>query len=219
MRPRAWLLGDKMEKEKQPNVLSGAPNGYKLGKTIDLQNNKKQMILVNMASILIAIILVVPMIFLVPISGLFKLDTTGIDGLGLYALRFLVLFVGSILYIVLHEATHGIVMKMFGAKKVKFGFTFIYAYAGTKEEYFKKWPYIIIALAPVTVFFIIFAAICPFIYQTTWFWVVYFWQIQNLSGAAGDIIVSFMLLNKPKNSYILDEGTNMKVFVPKSDEQ
>jgi hypothetical protein len=36
-----------MEKEKQPNVLSEVPAGYKLGQTIDLQNNRKQFFLVN----------------------------------------------------------------------------------------------------------------------------------------------------------------------------
>ncbi len=206
-----------MEKEKQPNVLSEMPAGYKLSKTIDLEKNKKEMLLVNGLAILFAAILIVPMIFLVPIQGLFKLDSLGAGGLLLYILRFGVLAIGSFLYIMLHEFTHGIVMKIFGAKKVKFGFTFVYAYAGSKDEYFKKWPYIIIALAPVTIFFVIFALICPFIYATPWFWVVYFWQVQNISGAMGDIFVTLMILNKPKNSYIQDAGASMKVLVPKTE--
>lgn len=205
----------KMDNNNEKSVLSVLPSNYKLGYTLDLQNNKKQAIIVNSAAILAAIALVVPMIFLVPISGLFTLQTT--DGLGifLYVLRFSVLVLGSIVYIIFHELTHGIFMKLFGAKKVKFGFNFLYAYAGTKEEYFRKWPYIIIALAPVTVFFVIFAIICPFLVGTPWFWVVYFWQVQNVSGAMGDIIVSLLFLGKPKNAYIKDEGTSMQMFVPK----
>ncbi len=204
-----------MEENNQPSVLSELPSNYKLDYTLDLQNNKKQLILVNMAAVIVAIILVVPMVFLVPIVKLFTLDSLGGVGLLLYILRFGTLVVGSVVYILLHEATHGIMMKIFGAKKVKFGFTFVYAYAGSKDEYFKKWPYIVIALAPVTIFFIVFALICPFLYNTPWFWVVYFWQVQNVSGAMGDIIVSFLFLKKPKNAYIKDEGTSMKVFVPK----
>lgn len=208
-----------MEKEKQPNVLSEVPEGHKLGRTIDLEQNKKQMLLVNGLAILVACALIIPMLFLVPIQVLFKLDSLGTDGLLLYILRFTVLVIGSILYVCLHEITHGIVMKIFGAKRVKFGFTFVYAYAGSKDEYFKKWPYIIIALAPVTIFFVIFALICPFIYTTPWFWVVYFWQIQNLSGAVGDVFVTLLLLNKPKNSYIQDSGASMKVFVPRGENE
>ena len=204
-----------MDKNNEKSVLSVLPSNYKLVHTLDLQKNKKQAIIVNGLAILSAIILVVPMIFLVPIGDLFIIDTSSGLGIFLYVLRFLVLVLGSIVYIILHELTHGIVMKAFGAKKVKFGFTFIYAYAGSKDEYFKKWPYIVIALAPVTVFFVIFAIICPFIYDTPWFWVVYFWQVQNISGAMGDIIVSLLFLKKPKNAYIKDEGTNMKVFAPK----
>ena len=204
-----------MEKEKQPNVLGEMPSGYKLGQTIDLQNNKKQFFLVNGVAILVVALLVVPMLFFVPIMKLFTIPSFEFSGFLLYAVRFLALALGSFLYVLLHEYTHGFAMKMFGAKEVKFGFNVIYAYAGSKKEYFKKWPYIIIALAPVTIFFIIFAAICPFIYNTPWFWVVYFWQVQNLSGAMGDVIVSLMLLKKPKNSYIQDEGTCMRVYVPK----
>lgn len=205
-----------MDKNIEPNVISELPSSYKLAHTLDLQNNKKQFFLINGMAILSAIILIVPMLFLVPIDSLFIIDfSEGGGGIWLYILRFALLVLGSILYIVLHEFTHGIVMKLFGAKKVKFGFTFVYAYAGSKEEYFKKWPYIIVALAPFTIFFVIFAVICPFIYKTPWFWMVYFWQIQNISGSMGDIIVSLIFLGKPKNSYIKDEGASMKLYTPK----
>ncbi len=205
-----------MDKNKEPNVISELPNSYKLAQTLDLQSNKKQFLLINGMAILSAVILIAPMLFLVPIDSLFIIDfSEGGGGIWLYILRFFLLVLGSILYIVLHEFTHGIMMKLFGAKKVKFGFNFIYAYAGSKEEYFKKWPYIIVALAPVTIFFVIFAVICPFIYKTPWFWMVYFWQVQNIAGAMGDIIVSIIFLGKPKNSYIKDEGTSMRLYAPK----
>lgn len=204
-----------MDKNNEKSVLGVLPPNYKLIYTLDLQNNKKQAILVNGMAILSAILLVVPMIFLVPISDLFIIDLSNGLGIFLYILRFLVLVLGSIAYIVLHELTHGIFMKLFGAKKVKFGFTFVYAYAGTKDEYFKKWPYIVVALAPVTIFFVIFAIICPFLVGTPWFWVVYFWQVQNIAGAMGDIIVSILFLRKPKNAYIKDEGASMQMFAPK----
>ncbi|MBQ8545411.1 MAG: DUF3267 domain-containing protein [Clostridia bacterium] len=204
-----------MDKNNEKSVLSTLPANYKLGYTLDLQNNKKQAIIVNLAAILTGVALVVPMIFLVPINGLFTLKSTEGFDIFMYALRFVVFVLGSILYIIFHELTHGIFMKLFGAKKVKFGFTFIYAYAGTKEEYFKKWPYIVIALAPVSIFFVIFAIACPFLVGTPWFWVVYFLQVQNIAGAMGDIIVSLVFLGKPKNAYIKDEGTSMQMFVPK----
>lgn len=205
-----------MNEQKLPSATLELPKNYKLGHTVDMQTNKKQSFLVNLIAILIGVALAVPMAFLVPLDSLFDMGDLDKKAIFLYILRFAVLLVGSFLYIILHELTHALFMKIFGAKKIKFGFTGIFAYAGSEHEYFKKWPYIIIALAPVVVFGIIFAVICPFIYTSSWFWIVYFWQIQNISCAAGDIYVSIKFLKAPKDAYIKDEGTMMKLFVPKS---
>ena len=205
-----------MNEQKLPSATLELPKNYKLGHTVDMQTNKKQSFLVNLIAILIGVALAVPMAFLVPLGSLFDMGDFDKKAIFLYILRFAVLLVGSFLYIILHELTHALFMKIFGAKKIKFGFTGLFAYAGSEHEYFKKWPYIIIALAPVVVFGIIFAVICPFIYTSSWFWIVYFWQIQNISGAAGDIYVSIKFLKAPKDAYIKDEGTMMKLFVPKS---
>lgn len=56
----------------------------------------------------------------------------------------------AVVYMVLHELVHGACMKVFGAKKVRFGFTGLYAFAGS-IEYFKKAAYIVVALAPLVV--------------------------------------------------------------------
>ncbi|MBO5338940.1 MAG: DUF3267 domain-containing protein [Clostridia bacterium] len=205
-----------MNEQKLPSATLELPKNYKLGHTVDMQTNKKQSFLVNLIAILIGVALAVPMAFLVPLGSLFDMGDLDKKAIFLYILRFAVLLVGSFLYIILHELTHALFMKIFGAKKIKFGFTGLFAYAGSEHEYFKKWPYIIIALAPLVVFGIIFAVICPFIYTSSWFWIVYFWQIQNISGAAGDIYVSIKFLKAPKDAYIKDEGTMMKLFVPKS---
>ena len=95
------------------------PEEYKEFYSIDLQKNKKMSLRVNLLSVIIAVILFVPMHFLVPISSLFVMD----KGLGSYVIRFIALIVLIITYMVLHELTHGIAMKICGTKKVKYGFT------------------------------------------------------------------------------------------------
>ncbi|MBO5270670.1 MAG: hypothetical protein J6B77_07785, partial [Clostridia bacterium] len=107
------------------------PQSYVLIADIDLQKNKKAFLIVNGMALLIIAIMVIPMLFIVPISTLFSFDY----GLGRYALRFGVLLVAMILYIILHELTHAAVMRYYGAKKVQFGFTGLYAYAGSKDDY------------------------------------------------------------------------------------
>lgn len=205
-----------MNEQKLPDAIEVLPKNYKLGYTLDMQKSNKKAILINLIAILVAVALVVPMIFLVPLKNVFDLGDQSGKAIFLYILRFAVLLIGSFLYIILHELTHAIFMKIFGAKKISFGFTGFFAYAGSEHEYFKKWPYIIIALAPVFVFGTIFAIVCPFIYKTSWFWIIYFFQVQNISGAVGDIFATLMFIKAPSDAYIKDEGTKMELYVPKS---
>jgi DNA polymerase III epsilon subunit-like protein len=60
------------------------------------------------------------------------------QGMTSYIIRFVALIILSIAYMVLHEAVHGIAMKMCGTKKVKYGFTGLYAFAGSNDFYGKK---------------------------------------------------------------------------------
>ena len=182
------------------------PDGYREICSVDLQKNKKAALTVNIIAVVITAVLVVPMLFVVPISSLFSME----KGILNYMLRFGAFFVLIILYMVLHELVHGIAMKICGTKKVKYGFTGMYAFAGSNDFYDKK-SYIFIALAPVVLWGIVIAVINPFV-SAEWFWVVYFLQIANLSGAAGDIFVTVKFSKLPSDILVQDYGVGMKVF-------
>ncbi len=186
--------------------LQELPSGYSEILSIDLQKNKKLALLVNGIAILIATIMVIPFLFVVPISTLFDFS----QGLPIYFLKFGVILVGVIVYMILHELVHGIAMKICGTKKVKYGFTGLYAFAGSQDYYYKA-PYIFIALAPVVLWGVVLLVINFFV-PTSWFWVVYFIQIINVSGAAGDGYVTFKFLSLPKNVLVKDVGTSMVVY-------
>ena len=115
-----------------------------------------------------------------------------------------------IVYMVLHELVHGIAMKLCGTKKVKYGFTGMYAFAGSEDFYDRK-AYIFIALAPVVLWGIVLAVINPLV-PVDWFWIVYFIQICNLSGAAGDLFVTVRFLRLPRDILIRDYGVGMRVY-------
>lgn len=182
------------------------PEGYKEFYSIDLQKNRKISLIVNLLAVIITALLLVAMNFLVPISTLFDME----NGIGSYMIRFVSLMVLIIAYMVLHELTHGIAMKICGTKKVKYGFTGLYAFAGS-EDYYDKKAYIFIALAPVVLWGFVIAIINPFV-PLEWFWVVYFLQIINLSGAAGDLFVTVKFSRFPKDILIKDYGVGMTVF-------
>lgn len=182
------------------------PEGYKEIYSIDLQKNKAMSLVVNLIAVIIAVVLLVPMHFLIPISTLFDMES----GVGDYFIRLASLIVLMIVYMVLHELVHGIAMKMCGTKKVKYGFTGLYAFAGS-DDYYAKRSYIFIALAPVVLWGIVIAVINLFV-PVEWFWVVYLIQIINLSGAAGDLFVTVRFSRLPKDILVKDHGVGMTVY-------
>ena len=187
------------------------PEGYSPLFSINLQKDTKLAIFVNILAVVIAALLAIPMHFVVPISALFDMSS----GLGPYALRFAALIVLLIVYMILHELVHGVAMKICGTGKIKYGFTGMYAFA-CSDDYYDRRSYIFIALAPVVFWGIILAIITPIV-STQWFWVVYFIQISNLSGAAGDLYITIRFSRLPKDILITDCGVGMTVYTQKRD--
>lgn len=185
------------------------PVGYGEILAVDLQKNKKLAILINVAAVLVSAAMAVAAMFFVPISTLFDLS----EGLGAYLLRMGVLMVGLVAYIVLHELVHGVTMRLCGTKKIKYGFTGLYAFAGSTDYYSKK-AYILIALAPVVVWGVVLGVLCALLPQS-WFWVVYVIQISNISGAAGDFYVTLRFMRLPDDILVKDYGVGMTVYSAK----
>lgn len=187
-------------------ALQTLPDGYTQIFEVDLQKSKKMAIILNVLAVAIAIAMAVPVAFIVPFFDLFDMS----QGLLMYALRFLALILGLVAYIILHELTHGIAMKICGSKKIKYGFTLLYAFAGS-NDYYSKGSYIFIALAPVVLWGVILGIICPFL-PPAWFWVVYIIQITNIAGAAGDFYVTAKFSRFPADILVQDSGVGMKVY-------
>ncbi len=184
------------------------PEQYEELLSVDLGQDKKLSLFVNLLSIGMMLVMAVGMAFLVPIFSLFEAD-----GFLSLSIRFLVILAALVLYILLHELTHGVTMKLCGAEKVSYGFTGVYAYAGCRE-FFPKRAYITVALAPVILWGIVLSVVCILV-PTPWFWVFYIVQITNISGAAGDLYVIFRFFTLPDEVLIFDTGTAMTVYTPK----
>ena len=194
-------------------TLKELPENYELVFEADMKKNKKLVVWLNAAGAAAFVLLAVPMLFVVPVSSLFDME----QGIGRYFLRVAVMLLGYLLYIVLHELTHGAAMKLFGCGKLNFGFNGLFAWCGCKDSYFPKSDFVAVALAPLVVWGVILgvlSALCGAFWQP-WFWVVYFIQIGNITGAAGDIYVSCKLFGLPEETLVNDNGLGMKTFAPK----
>lgn len=182
------------------------PEDYGEIYSLNLQKDKRTAIIVNLLALAIAAVMAVSMNFFVPVTSVF--DMSG--GIVRYFLGLAALIVLMVLYMVLHELVHGIAMKLCGTKRVKYGFTGLYAFAGS-EDYYDKKSYIFIALAPIVLWGTVLAAVNFFV-PTEWFWIVYMIQLINISGAAGDLFAAVKFSRMPKNILIQDSGVSMRVF-------
>ncbi|MCR5264401.1 MAG: DUF3267 domain-containing protein [Clostridiales bacterium] len=189
-------------------AFSSLPSGFGEILSINLQKNKKAAMIINISCVLIAAAMLVPALFLSekPITDLLDLD----GGAGAYFLRFGVFMAGLIAYMILHELVHGIAMHICGTKKVRYGFTGLYAFAGS-DDYYDKSGYIFIALAPIAVWGVVLAVMCAAV-PPEWFWIVYIIEIMNVSGAAGDIYVTVRFSRLPKDILVRDTGIEMSVY-------
>ena len=189
------------------------PEGYGLIAHIDLQKNRKLMLWVNGMALVITLVLMIPVLFFIPFNTLWEKGETG-KSLLILLLKLAVTLIAIVVYMILHELVHGVCMKAITKTKPHYGFTGMYAFAGS-EAFFGKGAYILVALAPVILWGLVLAVLTPLV-PRAWFWVVYFVQITNLSGAAGDLYVTCRMLRMPKDILVQDSGVAMKVYAKKS---
>lgn len=193
---------------RTPNA-SVLPQGYRVFLQIDLQKNKRLMLWINLLAMIIAAVLCVVGHQVVPISQIVE---TG-DGALLTLARLGVLLLGTALYVVLHEAVHGIFFRLFGrGVKPTFGFTGIYAFAASKA-YFNRLSYFIIGISPVLLLGVLLLVLNLWL-PAAWFWPIFLIQVTNLSGAAGDFYVSVLLARMPRALLVQDDGVAMRFYVP-----
>lgn len=182
------------------------PIGYKEIQKIDLKDKKTALKVHGTSFISMFLMLVVFVIVLFLYGEI-------IAGLREKVVLKLAIMATSIFsYIILHEAVHGVVMKLLGTPKVKFGVDLLHGYAHAGSDCcYGKWAYIAIALAPV-VFWGIVLTVLLVLVPKGWFWVVYIVQIMNVGGAAGDFFVTVKCLSMPKDMLAKDSGTEMLFF-------
>lgn len=178
------------------------PENYRKLCDIDLEKNKKQYYIVNGLSLVLALIVLLPVWLLAPESAELFHEAT----------CFVMLLVGMFGYIFLHEAVHGVCFWYFSRQKPRFGWKSAYAYAAS-DSYYHKGPYLVIGLAPVVLWGVVLAVLAVLL-PAEWYWTVQIIQLINLSGAAGDLYVTWLLSRMPKDILIQDAGVAMQVFAP-----
>lgn len=184
------------------------PKGYELYKRIDLTKERSTLVAISIWSLVAALAMILPMLFVHPLKAAFSM------GVGRVLFCIAAMLAGLAVYALLHEGVHGIFIRIFSGTSASFGLEIKkgMAYAGS-SWYFKKWPYIIIALAPLVIWGVVLTLLLGDIGES-YFWYLYGIQIFNVTGAAGDIYVSCEVARMPKEVLAHDSGMAMNFYLP-----
>ena len=126
--------------------------------------------------------------------------------------------VSMIVYIVLHELVHGAVYKALTHRKLTFGITWSAAFCGVPDIYVYRNTALASLVAPLTVFTVLLVPITLWLRSVDmgWYMVSGLLFAIHISGCAGDLYITKMLLTKYKDPRILmrDTGPAQWIFEP-----
>jgi hypothetical protein len=132
----------------------------------------------------------------------------------------LILLLGILLVIVLHEFAHGVAMQTFDARP-KYGFIWkgLMFYATAPGYAFRRNQYVVISLAPLVSLSIL--ACCGILLQagTSVVWLLALCATVNGGAAIGDLWITAIVLRYPAHAYIIDERDGIRIFMPQGEGQ
>lgn len=128
----------------------------------------------------------------------------------------ILLIAGAVLTVVLHELTHGWVMRSFGARP-SYGILWnkLMFYATSPGYAYPRNAYMCIALAPLVLISALAVLGIALLQGTLWPALLALCGSINAGGAIGDIWVTIILLRYPAAARVMDERDGVRVFLPR----
>lgn len=192
------------------NYYKELPNDYKEVYSIDAGNKKTGLILNLIGLPIMVVMFIIPMLIKILVCGKINFDLSDEST----SLVLFIMCVGMILYIIIHELTHGLFYKLFTKEKLKFGLKLTCAYCGVPTIYMKKIPMIITALAPFVIYSLLGVALMIVVPANVIFLAVTLVFSVHVAGCVGDIYVSFLLIFKyPKETLVNDTGAKQTFYI------
>jgi len=194
----------------KPIPTSGTlPNNYQEVLSWKVTGKPRRVIAMNILSVFLFVIFA--RIFSWLAFNLGKLPSEGEIKLGLSMIG--LALAGVLLTLGLHELTHGLVMRMFGASP-KYGakMKWMVLYTTSPGYAYRRNNYVVIALAPF-VFLSILAVLGMWLLQgTLWVVLLGICGALNAAGAIGDMWITMIVLRYAPTAYVMDERDGIRVF-------
>lgn len=179
------------------------PEGYEEAYYIDAKN-KRTAVILSVASFLISIPLFI--VCILPILPVL-LESE------MVLWHTLLICISFLLYIVLHELTHGAAYKILTGQKLTYGFTLAVAYCGVPDIYVYRRTAMIALLAPFVLFTPVILA-AALMMDNAWDRVyMMFLFASHIGGCVGDLYDTFLYLFRFKdNSTLMCDAGPMQTF-------
>jgi hypothetical protein len=185
-------------KNKLNNYYKELPEGFIEDYTIDAKK-RSTAISLNLVGFVLAVVVIL-------ICYVIKFDTyPSTDGLNGFEvpLVLLVFAVSVVIYMVLHELTHGLVYKLLTKQKLTFGFTVSCAYCGLKQGFVNKKTAIIAMLAPFVIHGIWMLLLIALLPANIWVAMLVILFGSHFGGCIGDLYDAIILIVKYHNKQVL----------------
>jgi len=125
-------------------------------------------------------------------------------------------FIAVVLTLVLHELTHGLFMRIYGAKP-QYGVLLkgMMFYATSPGYAYPRNNYVVIALAPFVLISLLAILGMWLLQGTLWVALLGICGATNASGAVGDMWITMKVVRYSAQAYVMDERDGIRVFLPK----
>lgn len=181
---------------------SSLPTGYEVIRKINLAEDKRINLTIQLCFIFITAIL---------IGFAFWARLPLSNDLNPF-FSFLITIFLVLVYMALHELTHAFFIKVFSGRRPSFRIRLPFLSVGS-ETYYNRKSFVIIAIAPAFIGGISLILLL-FLVPTQIFISFYILLIVNFAGSAGDYVQAYIAINSPANVLLQDNGKETSLFMP-----
>lgn len=207
--------------DKSKNFTTSLPENYVLVKHVDAKKDTKLIAIYTVLSF-------VPFVVIFPILCVVAYFCNGYNLFDLSDIKPRLIAVWVMLgvfvvYIILHELTHGITYKAYTGQKLTFGMTLTVAFCGVPDIYVRKKASLSSLVMPFAVFSVVFIGLTIGL----WFISPLYGVLSgivfaiHLGGCVGDLHWTLLYLTKFKhcNTLMRDTGPQQWLYIPKEEAQ
>ncbi len=199
---------------KATRYVAELPDGYRLVHSVNFKSKRTARRFNLLALCVLALTLLISSLFLIGRP----LKTFALTGAQFY-IGYGVFFASMLIYLVLHELTHGLCYKLFTGQRLTYGISLSCAFCGVPNVYVYRRYALIAVLAPFVLFTLVFIPLLIYTYylHPMAYLAAAFMLGMHLGGCFGDLYISYLALRmRTPTLLIRDTGAEQFFYLPYS---